>query len=78
MLASVDRRTFSAEEDRIQPCTYCGRTIVVLPNDRRGGACFDCLALSGPGSAPCPECTVEIPADARGIGCPSCGWGPGA
>lgn len=76
MLAAVDRRSFAADEDRIQPCTYCGREIFVLPNDRRGGSCFDCLSLFGPSEAPCPDCGVEIPATARSIGCPSCGWGP--
>ena len=75
MLAATDRRTFSAADDRFQACTYCGRDLVVLPNDRRGGACFDCLSLLGPVSAPCPECAVEIPGPSRSIGCPSCGWG---
>lgn len=76
MLVSVDRRSFSAEVDQVQPCTYCGRMIFVLPNDRRGGSCFDCLSLVGPTDAPCPDCGREIPAQVRGIGCPNCGWGP--
>ena len=76
MLADSDRRSFSAPEDRFQACTYCGRELVVLPNDRRGGACFDCLSLVGPIPGPCPECAQEIPASSRSVGCPSCGWGP--
>jgi DNA-directed RNA polymerase subunit RPC12/RpoP len=75
MLVASDRRSFASEEDRYQACSYCGREIVVLPNDRRGGACFDCLSLIGPEPGPCPECGEEIPAASRAIGCPGCGWG---
>ncbi|HTT25556.1 MAG TPA: hypothetical protein VMH90_01150 [Thermoplasmata archaeon] len=76
MLAQADRRSFSAADERFQPCAFCGRDLVVLPNDRRGGACFDCLSLIGPLAGPCPDCNAEIPADSRAVGCPTCGWGP--
>ena len=76
MLMEADRRVFPTRDDRLQSCTYCGRDLVVLPNDRRGGACFDCLSLIGPVSAPCPECGSEVPAQQRIAGCFACGWVP--
>jgi len=76
MLSAADRRTFSTPDERYQSCPFCGRNIVVLPNDRRGGACFDCLSLIGPVDTPCPACRVVIPAPFWGVGCPACGWDP--
>jgi hypothetical protein len=76
MLSSADSRRFVAVEDRYQHCLYCGQTLVVLPNDRRGGACFDCLSLLGPEAKPCPECGAEIAPPQRAIGCRTCGWSP--
>jgi len=48
----------------------------MLPDDRRGGACFDCLSLLGPEAAPCPECGAQIAAGDRRSGCDVCGWYP--
>ncbi|MCI4362657.1 MAG: hydrogenase maturation nickel metallochaperone HypA, partial [Thermoplasmata archaeon] len=60
-------------EDRFQRCTFCGKDLVVLPNDRRGGACFDCLSLMGPDPIPCAECGADVPLPQRASGCPRCG-----
>ena len=76
MLSFADSRSFTAFDDRFQHCTSCGRDLVVLPNDRRGGSCFDCLSLLGAELAPCPECQYEIEPARRGLGCPRCGWLP--
>ncbi|HEV2165591.1 MAG TPA: hypothetical protein VGS23_01225 [Thermoplasmata archaeon] len=76
MLSSADHRVFSTSEDRFQRCTFCGKGIVVLPNDQRGGSCFDCLSLLGPNAMACPECGSEIPSAQRAIGCGRCGWSP--
>lgn len=76
MLSFADSRSFTTIEDRYQRCTFCGRDLVVLPNDRRGGACFDCLSLLGPDPVPCPECGSEIPPSRRAMGCSRCGWYP--
>jgi DNA-directed RNA polymerase subunit RPC12/RpoP len=76
MLVLSDQRSVSPPEDRFQACLYCGKPLVLLVNDRRGGACFDCLALSGPEARPCPECGTEIAPPQRSIGCPECGWSP--
>lgn len=77
MLLFADHRAFPTVEDRFQHCTFCGKDLVVLPNDRRGGACFDCLSLVGSTSWPCPECGEPIAASERAIGCGACGWYPG-
>jgi hypothetical protein len=74
MLSFADVRVFESSEERLSRCVFCGKGIVVLPDDRRQGACFDCLSLSVPGPVPCPECGNEIPGEARAAGCPSCGW----
>lgn len=74
MLLFADQRSFSTPEDALQHCTYCGKDLMVLPNDRRGGACFDCLTLLGSETTACPECGAEIVTAERGRGCPSCGW----
>jgi len=76
MLLFADHRVFSTEDDRFQRCTFCGKDLVVLPDDRRGGACFDCSSLSGPVPAQCPVCHAEIPTPRRDAGCPECGWFP--
>jgi hypothetical protein len=76
MLLSADARAFSTAEERFQACAYCGKELVVLPNDRRGGSCFDCLMLLGPDAAPCPNCGAEIAAGERRQGCLRCGWIP--
>ncbi|MGI0133084.1 MAG: hypothetical protein ACREDK_08390 [Thermoplasmata archaeon] len=76
MLSFADNRSFTTVEDRYQHCTFCGRDLVVLPNDRRGGACFDCLSLLGPDAVPCPACGYEIPPTRRALGCLRCGWFP--
>ena len=74
MLLFADHRSFSSSEDRLQHCAYCGKDLMVLPNDRRGGACFDCLTLLGNDTATCPECGGEIEPSQRTRGCPHCGW----
>lgn len=76
MLVFSDSRGFVASEDRFSRCLYCGKEIVLLPDDRRGGACFDCLALSLPSARPCPSCGVEISGEDRSIGCANCRWYP--
>jgi predicted amidophosphoribosyltransferase len=76
MLSVSDQRSFSSVEDRYQHCLFCGKALVLLPNDRRDGACFDCLSLLGPEAQPCPECGAEIAPPQRSIGCPSCNWSP--
>lgn len=76
MLSFADIRTFEASEERLSHCLFCGKDLVVLPDDRRQGSCFDCLALSIPSAVPCPQCQTEIPGDERGVGCSSCGWYP--
>jgi hypothetical protein len=73
MLSFADHRSFSSPDDRFQHCTFCGKELVVLPNDRRGGSCFDCLALLGPDPVPCPECGLDVPLPQRSSGCPRCG-----
>lgn len=74
MLLFADQRSFASPEERFQHCAFCGREVVVLPNDRRQGACFDCLSLLGPEAVPCPSCGEEIPPSQRSLGCPACGW----
>jgi RNA polymerase subunit RPABC4/transcription elongation factor Spt4 len=76
MLASADARSFSSNDDRFQHCMFCGKGLVVLPNDRRGGACFDCLALTGIETSACPDCGTLLSGEDRLIGCPTCGWTP--
>ena len=76
MLLFADHRVFSSVEDRFQRCTFCGKDLVVLPDDRRGGACFDCLSLVGTDASPCPSCGAPIARERRGAGCPECGWFP--
>jgi hypothetical protein len=76
MLSFSDSRASAPSEDRYQRCMYCGKDIVVLPDDRRGGCCFDCLSLLGAEAVPCPECGGEIPEARAAIGCGRCGWVP--
>jgi uncharacterized protein with PIN domain len=76
MLSVSDARSFSTVEDRYQRCLFCGKSLVVLPNDRRDSTCFDCLSLLGPEAQPCPECGAEIAPPQRATGCLSCGWSP--
>lgn len=76
MLLFADHRVFPVHEDRVQNCAFCGKTLMVLPDDKRGGACFDCLVMVEPESVPCPECQAEIPAARRAAGCFECGWYP--
>ena len=76
MLLFADHRSFSVPDDRYSHCVFCGKDLVVLPGDRRGSSCFDCLPLLGPEPAPCPECDYEIPGSRRALGCPACGWFP--
>ncbi len=76
MLSVYDQRSFSSDEDRLGRCVFCGKSLVVLPNDRRGGSCFDCLSLLGPEAPPCPECGAEIAPPQRSAGCLRCGWSP--
>jgi hypothetical protein len=77
MLLFADQRQFASVEDRYQHCGYCGKDLVVLPDDRRAGACFDCLTFLGRDASPCPDCGEEIPAGQQRAGCVRCGWYPG-
>jgi hypothetical protein len=76
MLSFADSRSFETSDERFSSCLFCGRNIVVLPDDRRAGSCFDCLALSVAPSSACPECQTEIPGENRALGCGACGWYP--
>lgn len=40
-----DVRRFNDEEDRIGYCRRCGSRLILLPDDRRQGYCFDCIDL---------------------------------
>jgi hypothetical protein len=76
MLSFADNRGFLAPDERFSRCLFCGKEMIVLPNDRRGGSCFDCLALSVPAPRPCPNCATSIPGEERAVGCAACGWYP--
>lgn len=76
MLLFSDQRGFAAEDERFSRCLFCGREIVLLPDDRRRGACFDCLALSVPPASLCPSCGSSIAGEERALGCPECRWYP--
>ncbi|MCI4346222.1 MAG: hypothetical protein L3K07_05660 [Thermoplasmata archaeon] len=76
MLALSDSRGPAAEEERFSRCVVCGKSLVLLLNDRRGSACFDCLSLLGPEAIECPECGAEIAPPQRAAGCTQCGWSP--
>jgi len=74
MLSFSDHRATCSSEDRYQRCMFCGKELVVLPDDRREGACFDCFSLLGSEPVPCPECGSAIPEARRSTGCARCGW----
>lgn len=74
MLLFADQRSFSSPEERFQHCTICGKDLVVLPNDRRGGSCFDCLSIAGTEAVNCPDCGSLVSPSERLSGCPRCGW----
>ena len=38
-----DTRKNASPKDGVGVCRKCGSTIVVLPNDRRHGYCYDCF-----------------------------------
>jgi hypothetical protein len=76
MLYFSDSRGFEASEEREAHCLFCGRDLVLLPDDRRHGSCFDCLSLSVPADVPCPDCGAVMPGEARSTGCAACGWYP--
>ena len=77
MLLFSDLRGPAPEEERFSQCLFCGRGLVVLPDDRRRGACFDCLALSVAPASSCPSCGASIAGEERALGCPACRWYPG-
>jgi hypothetical protein len=76
MLSFSDIRSFENPDERFGHCHFCGRDLILLPNDRRGGNCFDCLSLSIVPAGPCPECGASIPGEERSFGCAGCGWYP--
>jgi hypothetical protein len=76
MLSFADSRNFELPDERLSRCLFCGKELVVLPDDRRGGACYDCLSLSIRPPAPCPSCGVLIPGEERAVGCANCRWYP--
>ena len=76
MLSFADSRSFGVSDERFAHCLFCGKDLVVLPDDRRGGSCFDCLALSVAAPTRCPECGSMIPGEERGTGCANCRWFP--
>jgi hypothetical protein len=76
MLSFADIRSLDSSEERLSHCVFCGKDLVVLPDDRRQGSCFDCLSLALPSPVPCPECGAEIAGEERAAGCVRCGWYP--
>jgi hypothetical protein len=40
-----DARRFASPDERLMRCRHCGTRLVVLPDDRRQGFCFDCFDL---------------------------------
>jgi hypothetical protein len=76
MLSFGDMRSFETPDERFSHCLYCGRLVMVLPNDCRAGSCYDCLALSVAAATPCPDCAAPISGEDRGLGCAQCGWYP--
>jgi len=44
MLGS-DARKFVEPEDMVGACRKCGSKLILLPDDRRQGYCFDCFDL---------------------------------
>ncbi len=77
MLLFADNRRFSSAEERYSRCVFCDRELVLLPDDRRRGACFDCLELAIASPVPCPSCGGTIPGESRTLGCSDCRWYPG-
>ena len=76
MLLFADQRGSASADERFSRCLYCGKEIVLLPDDRRRGSCFDCLALAVAPASVCPQCGAAIPGDERALGCPECRWYP--
>jgi len=76
MLSFADLRDFGNSDERFSHCLVCGKNLILLPDDRRGGYCFDCLALSVASPRPCPDCGAMIPAEDRAVGCSVCKWYP--
>ena len=76
MLSFADSRTFGTSDDRFSHCLFCGRSLILLPEDRRGGCCFDCLTLSVAASMACPDCGATISGEDRATGCANCRWYP--
>ncbi len=77
MLLFADSRRFPSTEERLSRCVFCDRELVLLPDDRRRGACVDCLELAVAGPVACPGCGSSIPAESRALGCSECRWYPG-
>ncbi len=73
MLVEADVRTFLSGEEKFQHCLQCGKELVVLPDDRRHGLCFDCSTPLGPLSSDCPSCGFWLEVDLRPTPCPRCG-----
>ena len=42
-MINPDGRRFAYPEDRQGLCRKCGTKLVLLPNDKRHGYCFDCF-----------------------------------
>jgi hypothetical protein len=76
MLSFADLRGSQGSDERFSRCLQCGRGIVLLADDRRGGLCFDCLSLSVPEPMACPDCGATIAGEDRGVGCSNCRWYP--
>lgn len=78
MLAEADVRVFSSLEEKFQHCLSCGKELVVLPDDRRHGLCFDCTTPLGPLSTECPGCGYWLEGETLALPCPRCGVSPAA
>jgi hypothetical protein len=76
MLALSDSRRPAVVEERYGRCLYCGKALVLLPDDRRRGACYDCFSFVGLEPVNCPECATELAPSLRESGCGHCGWSP--
>jgi hypothetical protein len=42
-----DRRNFENRQDMFSTCRKCGCNLVLLPDDRRQGFCFECFDPTG-------------------------------
>jgi len=49
-----DIRKYELDDEKVSYCRRCGMRLVLLPNDKRQGFCFDCIESL---MAPAPSAT---------------------